>query len=255
MKLNAYTLPMLISLGLHALMLGIVTWNWEATPEPSKVERPNFVEAELVELTSSEEKEAEQKAKQQKIIDMRRRQQEQQEREAEQRRQREAEQQRRAQEQKRQEQEAERKAEAERERQEAQRREQQRQEELEQQQIQKRLDQALVEEGEFLDQQQSRATAQSYVALIAQRVEQNWSRPPSARAGMQCVLLIQLVPTGQVVNVTVVQSSGNAAFDRSAEQAVKRVDRFEEVQDMPPEVFESHFRQLRLEFKPEDLRL
>src|SRR5690625_7468164 len=81
---------------------------------------------------------------------------------------------------------------------------------------------------------QTQGAVQSYVSLIAQRIEQNWSRPPSARVGMRVELMIQLVPTGQVVDVSVVESSGNAAFDRSAEQAVTRVGRFTEVQDMPP---------------------
>ncbi len=103
-----------------------------------------------------------------------------------------------------------------------------------------------------VDQEQE---AQSYVALIAERIEQNWSRPPSARNGMKCELLMQLVPTGRVVSVSVVKSSGNAAFDRSAEQAVKKIEQFVEIKDMPPEIFERYFRQLRLVFNPQDLRL
>lgn len=256
MKLNAYTLPIVISLGLHALVVGIMTWNWESIAKPEKARTPSYVQAKVVELTSKSEKQAQQ-AEQQKVIDMRKRRQEQERREAEQQRQREAEQkaQRQAQERK---QEAERKAKAEREKRErdlAQRLEREQRQEAERRKAQERLDQALAQEEEYLDQQEIRSQALSYLDAIGQRIEQNWSRPPSARAGMQCVLLIQFVPTGQVVDVTIVQSSGNAAFDRSAEQAVKRVGRFPEIQNMPPEVFESQFRQLRLKFNPKDLRL
>ena len=80
---------------------------------------------------------------------------------------------------------------------------------------------ALEEEDEFMSQKTSAEAAQSYIAAISNRVEMNWSRPPSARNGMKCVLSIQLVPTGKVIDVKVVSSSGNPAFDRSAEQAAE----------------------------------
>ena len=96
--------------------------------------------------------------------------------------------------------------------------------------------------------------ASSYIAHIARTIENNWSRPPSARRDMEAELVIQLVPTGEVVSVRVDKTSGNAAFDRSAETAVKRAARFPELQELPPRVFERYFRELRLVFKPEDLR-
>lgn len=130
---------------------------------------------------------------------------------------------------------------------------------LEQEQVQRQLQQELAAaeaaEQAAIAADQAEATAQSYVAVIAQRVEQYWSRPPSARKGMQCELLIQLVPTGRVVNVSIQKSSGNAAFDRSAEQAVLKAEQFRELQQVPPDVFEEYFRQLTLLFNPQDLRL
>lgn len=259
MSLKAYTIPVLISLFLHSIMLGLLLSAWDTRPEPREVQKPRVVKAKVVEFTPKSQRQAEQEAAQQKVIDMRARQQERERQEAERRRQQEAE--ARAQQRKR-EQEQQRKEQAERERREAEARAQreaaeQRQreaQERERRERQERLERALAEEEEFFQAQQAEEVAQSYVDVMAERIENNWSRPPSARTGMRCVLEIQLVPTGQVVNVTVVESSGNAAFDRSAEQAVKRVDRFEEVRDMPSAVFERHFRQLRLVFNPEDLR-
>lgn len=260
MTWRAYAIPLLVSLVLHAGLLVVVISTWHQQPEAREVQRPQVVQAKVVEYTPKSKRQAEQQAAKQKIIDLRERQQERERQEAEQRRQREAEQKKARREQ-------EQKAQAERERREAERRaqeaaqrreEERRQEEelqAKRERQQRLLDQALEEEAEFLEAQQAEEVAQSYVDVMAQRIENNWSRPPSARTGMQVVLAIQLVPTGEVVNVTVVESSGSAAFDRSAEQAVKRIERFEEVQDMPPQVFERHFRQLRLVFKPEDLRL
>jgi colicin import membrane protein len=95
------------------------------------------------------------------------------------------------------------------------------------------------------------AAAQSYRMGIYQTVVNNWSRPPSARNRMEATLLVELVPTGDVVNVTVVRSSGDAAFDRSAEAAVRKAQRFAVPKE--PDVFESHFRRFTLLFRPEDL--
>ena len=91
-------------------------------------------------------------------------------------------------------------------------------------------------------------------ATIRAAVINRWTRPPSARNGMVSVLSIQLVPTGEVVGVSVLQSSGNSAFDRSAMNAVERAGRFPEVAELEDRVFEANFRRFQLIFKPEDLR-
>ncbi|MEM8563703.1 MAG: cell envelope integrity protein TolA [Pseudomonadota bacterium] len=96
--------------------------------------------------------------------------------------------------------------------------------------------------------------AASYAALIQQTVINYWSRPPSARNGMEALLSIRLVPTGEVVSVSVVRSSGNRAFDQSAVNAVKKAGSFPELQNLPSREFEKSFRQLSLLFRPEDLR-
>jgi TonB family protein len=106
--------------------------------------------------------------------------------------------------------------------------------------------------------QQATATAgemsASFVALIRQTVVNYWSRPPSARNGMEAELAIQLIPTGEVVSVTVIRSSGNSAFDRSAVNAVQKAGAFPELQKLPSGEFEKKFRRFTLLFKPEDLR-
>ena len=91
-------------------------------------------------------------------------------------------------------------------------------------------------------------------ATIRATVINRWTRPPSARNGMVAVLSIQLVPTGEVVGVSVLQSSGNDAFDRSAMTAVERSARFPEVAKLDNALFEANFRRFQLIFKPEDLR-
>ncbi len=96
--------------------------------------------------------------------------------------------------------------------------------------------------------------ANSYAALIQQTVVGYWSRPPSARNGMEAELRLQLVPTGEIVSVTVIRSSGNSAFDNSAVNAVNKAGSFPELKNLPREEFERTFRRFRLIFRPEDLR-
>jgi colicin import membrane protein len=258
-RADSYSVPAVISVSLHLLLVIIITWGWEAKPHEPRVHTPRFVQATLVELTPKAAAPAAQP--QQNVVDMRARQRELERQRQEAERRRQVEQQRQARERQAQQererqaqQERERRAQAERERQAQVERDRQAQVQRERE-AQQRLDAALQREEEFFAAQQSQTLSQSYMDQIAARIEQNWSRPPSARLGMECVLLIQMVPTGRVVNVTVIKSSGNAAFDRSAEQAVKRVDQFTEVQNMPSDLFERNFRQLQLVFRPGDLRL
>ena len=113
---------------------------------------------------------------------------------------------------------------------------------------------ALDAEDDLFEEASDEELALSYVSLIARTIEDNWSRPPSARNDMEAELILQLIPTGEVVSVSVSRGSGNLAFDRSAMNAVKKAERFPELQQLPARVFENNFRRLRLKFKPEDLR-
>ena len=94
----------------------------------------------------------------------------------------------------------------------------------------------------------------SYAALIQRTVVNYWSRPPSARNGMEVLLSIQLIPTGDIVSVSVLKSSGNSAFDRSAINAVEKAGSFPELKNLDIREFERTFRRFRLLFRPEDLR-
>ena len=137
------------------------------------------------------------------------------------------------------------------------RRERERQRQLERQQqrlaelARQSFAQALESEASELAEGDDAAVAASFRFGIYQRVVANWSRPPSARNGMQARLQVELIPTGEVVGVTVVESSGSAVFDRSAEAAVRRARDFEVPGES--EVFERYFRRFSLLFRPEDL--
>jgi colicin import membrane protein len=128
-----------------------------------------------------------------------------------------------------------------------------------------REEEARLQELERITREQSSREAQAnelageqfivaeYVTIIRRVISQNWQIPPSARNGMTAVVQLQVVPTGEVVGITIVESSGNSAFDRSVEQAVERAERFPELQDLDTPIFERNFRTFSLLFRPEDL--
>ena len=95
----------------------------------------------------------------------------------------------------------------------------------------------------------------SYASWISQRVGNSWSRPPSARSGMIVKLRVNLVPTGRVVSVDIVESSGDEAFDRSAGQAVHKAEPYNRLAELSSDLFDEQFRQFVFIFNPQDLRL
>ncbi|MDG1937404.1 MAG: cell envelope integrity protein TolA [Pseudomonadales bacterium] len=94
-----------------------------------------------------------------------------------------------------------------------------------------------------------------YSAMISQQMHQRWKLPPSARRNMVALVKIRMVPTGDLVTVTIAQSSGNEAFDQSAILAVQKAGRFAFMKNLPGRLFEAHFREFTFRFSPEDLRL
>lgn len=115
------------------------------------------------------------------------------------------------------------------------------------------MEQAMAQESGSASE--ATATLRDQIAaVIRQAVVGRWTRPPSARNGMVAVLTIQMVPTGEVVGVSVTQSSGNVAFDQSALNAVERAAPFPEVKQLDPKEFERDFRRFQMIFRPEDLR-
>jgi colicin import membrane protein len=161
---------------------------------------------------------------------------------AEEQRQREAEQKRQAEEQRR----AEEKKQAELARQ----REEQARREAEvrrrQQEREAQLAAALAAEQEREDAVRGGLLDQ-WIEVIRQRVQRNWIRPASARAGLECEVRVAQIPGGEVVDVRVGQCNGDAAVVRSIENAVYRAS------PLPPPPDAALFeRNITLVFKPDD---
>ncbi len=273
---NGYPLSIVLAVLLHGSVLAALFYFQQADTEVIDIVRPPAVKALLVNENPQ--------ARNERVLQQRQAQQQRQERqrqeEAQAERQRQEEQRRaqeqqaaeqRQQEQERLQAEQQRVAQEQRQREQQQREaEQQRQEQQREAEQQRQQELAAEQERQRQEQAQAQARAQqeadareraeteaelvmAYSAVIHDLVQQYWSRPPSARNGMVVVLRIRMVPTGDVLDVEIVQSSGDFAFDRAAESAVLKVNRFTELQGMDPRLFDRNFRTFLLTFRPQDL--
>ena len=51
---------------------------------------------------------------------------------------------------------------------------------------------------------------------------QNWNQPNVASGKLSCIVKVSLIPSGDVMSVSVVKSSGDSLFDDSVERAVHK---------------------------------
>jgi len=96
-------------------------------------------------------------------------------------------------------------------------------------------------------ERRSKGIVNRHVTLITNKIERNWRQPLDAPSGLQCRTDISLRPSGDVVSVKMVESSGNQSFDRSCETAVWKASPLPVPTDSV--IFEK-FKVMRLKFKP-----
>lgn len=84
-----------------------------------------------------------------------------------------------------------------------------------------------------------------YMNLIENRIYQNWTMPPSTNKGLVCVLQVQLIPSGDVINIELSKSSGNSEYDQSVIAAVRKASPLPVPSGADSELFDE-FRTLTL---------
>jgi colicin import membrane protein len=105
---------------------------------------------------------------------------------------------------------------------------------------------AAMEAEEALASAASSGELARYLALIQQKVERNWVPPASVQPGLECEVAVQQLPNGDVVDARTVRCNGDAAVQRSIENAVRRSS------PLPlPDNRALFERNLRFIFKPE----
>jgi colicin import membrane protein len=114
-----------------------------------------------------------------------------------------------------------------------------------QKQLEADLQQQLAVEGERRRLEQAGLLDQ-YARLIENQIERNWIPPASAKTGLECVVNVVQIPSGDVVDVRVGRCNGDDAVVRSIEAAVRRASPLPKPPD--PALFE---RNLVVTFKPD----
>ena len=116
---------------------------------------------------------------------------------------------------------------------------------LEEQQL---LAELAAEEQAIQQDLSDEQAAMGYIDVLREEIYQAWRLPPYSDPELVVGVRIRLVPTGEVISVAIINSSGNEVLDRSVEQAVKRASPL----SVPKEsrIFEKHFRSILINFRP-----
>jgi colicin import membrane protein len=86
-----------------------------------------------------------------------------------------------------------------------------------------------------------------YVNRIRAKVRQNWILPQELQGNPEAIFAVVQLPTGEVLRVSLVKSSGNAAYDAAVERAIYKSS------PLPLPTLREHFsRELKLTFRPRD---
>jgi colicin import membrane protein len=99
---------------------------------------------------------------------------------------------------------------------------------------------------EHANQLRSSGALASWMSQIQGRIQHAWLRPPSARAGIQCVLHITQAPGGAVLSARIESCNGDQAVRESIEAAAYRASPLPPPPD--PSLFE---RDLEVTFRPD----
>ena len=89
--------------------------------------------------------------------------------------------------------------------------------------------------------------ANEYQMLLEQTIQRNWIRPPSAQAGLECVLDVTQAAGGTVIDVRIGRCNGDQAVRESITNAVYRSSPLPAPPD--PRLFQ---RKLEIHFRPRE---
>jgi colicin import membrane protein len=95
---------------------------------------------------------------------------------------------------------------------------------------------------------------QQEIAMYAQRIistiEDAWMKPRNIPENLVTNLRLKIRPSGRIIGVDLIKSSGNIRFDNSVLQAVRRVEVFNFFNSIPKTLFEKEFQVISISFNP-----
>lgn len=118
-----------------------------------------------------------------------------------------------------------------------------------QQELARKKEQALADEQAKRAASHNQAEIDKFKMALRNRLHQHWRQPLGLNfSNLSCKIDVRLMPTGDVIEVAIVQSSGSVEFDRSAELAVRKASPL----PMPTDpAVANEFRQFTFTFRPE----
>ena len=89
-----------------------------------------------------------------------------------------------------------------------------------------------------------------YAQQIISTIENAWIKPKNIPQGLIANLRLTIRPSGRIIKVDLIKSSGNIRFDNSALQAVRRVETFNFFNSISKTLFEKEFQKISISFNP-----
>ena len=107
----------------------------------------------------------------------------------------------------------------------------------------------LTEEAEVEVSKEQQEIAM-YAKRIISTIEDAWMKPRNIPENLVANLRLKIRPSGRIIGVDLIKSSGNIRFDNSALQAVRRVEAFNFFNSIPKTLFEKEFQVISISFNP-----
>ena len=85
--------------------------------------------------------------------------------------------------------------------------------------------------------------------IIQERISSIWIKPNSLSESLIAKVLINLAPSGEILNFSLIEPSSNTSFNESILTAMNKITFVEEVLSLERKLFEQNFRNFNLVFK------
>jgi hypothetical protein len=86
-------------------------------------------------------------------------------------------------------------------------------------------------------------------AIIQERISSIWIKPNSLSESLTVKVLINLAPSGEILNFSLIEPSSNISFNESILTAMNKITFVEGVLSLERKLFEHNFRNFNLVFK------
>ena len=112
------------------------------------------------------------------------------------------------------------------------------------------LQDLINQESQVLDSNMFENEINKYSNLIINLIEAAWIKPKNIQENLICDIKIKTNSRGRIVDISLINSSGNIRFDNSALQAVRRVETFAFFNEITKKTYEDVFKNIVISFNP-----